>query len=56
MTDAHYGREIYKKRMIEAMDTILMDVVGKSDFDDFEDYQNDMENFTSKKILRGDFH
>lgn len=51
-TKSHYGRELYKKQMTETMDIILMDSIGKGDYDSFEDYQEDMENFTSKKIFR----
>lgn len=48
----HYGREQYKKRMTETMDIILMDSIGKGDYDSFDEYKKDMENFTSKSFFR----
>lgn len=51
-TPIHYGREQYKKRMTETMDFILMDAIGKGDYDSFEEYQKDMEKLTSKSFFR----
>lgn len=49
----HYGRKMYKERMTETMDTIIMDSIGKSDFDDFQEYEEEMSDFTFKSIFGG---
>lgn len=54
MTDQeHYGRKQYKKKMTDVMDTIIMDSIGKEDFDDFKDYKHEMEDFTFKSVFGG---
>lgn len=49
----HYGRKMYKERMTETMDTIIMDSIGKSEFDDFKEYEEEMSDFTFKSIFGG---
>lgn len=33
------------------MDTIILDSIGMSDYDDFKEYQKDMESFTFDSIF-----
>lgn len=52
--DSHYGRKMYKEEMSSIMDTIVMDAIGKGDFDSFEDYEDEMQDFTFKSVFGGD--
>lgn len=45
---------MYKREMTETMDVIVMDSIGKGDFDDFKEYKEEMEDFTFGSIFGGD--
>ena len=35
------------------MDQILLDSIGKADYDDYESYKNDMESFSFSDVFGG---
>ena len=50
--------DTFKKEMTDTMDMIVLDSMGKSDFKDFDEYQEEMESFTfndvfTKNIYKG---
>ena len=43
--------DTFKKEMTDTMDTIVLDSMGKSDFKDFDEYQEEMESFTFNDVF-----
>ena len=41
----------FKKEMTDTMDMIVLDSMGKSDFKDFDEYQEEMESFTFNDVF-----
>lgn len=41
----------FKKEATESMDMVVLDGIGKSDYDSFEEYQEDMQDFTFSSIF-----
>lgn len=43
--------DTFKKEMTDTMDMIVLDSMGKSDFKDFDEYQEEMESFTFNDVF-----
>ena len=43
--------DTFKKEITDTMDMIVLDSMGKSDFKDFDEYQEEMESFTFNDVF-----
>ena len=43
--------DTFKKEMTDTMDMIVLDSMRKSDFKDFDEYQEEMESFTFNDVF-----
>ena len=43
--------DTFKKEMTDTMDMIVLDSMGKSDFKDFDEYEEEMESFTFNDVF-----
>lgn len=45
------GAKFFKKEATEEMDMLLLDSIGKSDYEDFQEYKEEMESFNFSDIF-----
>lgn len=46
--------KIYKKEAKREMDEVILDSIGKSEYDSYREYKDDMESFTFSDVFGGD--